>query len=395
MKIFIVPAWYPSELSPESGTFFRDRAQMLKKYGNEITVIVDLVHSFKDLFRFGKFRTVRFAPEKVGGVIEYRQETPNWFPKLPRITNHFYKRRLIRLFEKAVADRGRPDVVIAHSSLFAGAALGQWLMDRNIPLIVVEHLKEFLTPGAFIFFQKNCIRAAYRHADRIVATSTRLCESIMHQFPEFTAKTVIVPNPVDITAFTIAPDQKPIVKSFVFLAVALFRPEKRLDLLLRAFASVLKSHPDTRLILVGDGPEWQRIERLISDLNLQSTVILVGYRSKPETAAAMQSAHALVLSSEVETFGVVLIEAIATGLPVIATQCGGPEDIVTPETGFLVPVNDIAALASAMHRMIVEYGQFDPQCIRQIAIEKFGDHGYWQAIRNLYLQIINEKPTTK
>jgi len=395
MKIFIVPAWYPSELSPESGTFFRDRAQMLQKYGNEVTVVVDLVHSFKDLFRFGKIRNIRFEPVNVGSVIEYRQEMLNRFPKFPQATHRLYSQRLVQLFGKAVADRGKPDFVIAHSSLFAGAALGQWLTDRNIPLIVTEHLKEFLTPGVFTFFQKNCIRAAYRNADRIVATSICLRESIVRQFPEFAAKTAIVPNPVDITAFTIAPDQKPIVKSFVFLAVALFRPEKRLDLLLRAFASILKSYPEARLILVGDGPERQRIERLISDLYLQSAVVLAGYRSKPETAAALQSAHVLVLSSEVETFGVVLIEAMATGLPVIATQCGGPEDIVTLETGFLVPVNDIAALTAAMHRMIVEYRQFDPQRIRQIAIEKFSSHGYWRAIRNLYLQIINEKPTTK
>jgi len=73
VNIFIVPSWYPSKLSPENGTFFRDQAQILAKYGDDVTVIVDLVHSFKNLLRVRRFSTVKFQPENLGGVIEYRQ----------------------------------------------------------------------------------------------------------------------------------------------------------------------------------------------------------------------------------------------------------------------------------------------------------------------------------
>ena len=395
MNIFIVPSWYPSKLSPENGTFFRDQAQILAKYGDDVTVIVDLVHSFKNLLRIRRFSTVKFQPENLGGVIEYRQETLNWFPKRPQKTYFSQRRRLIKLLERAIAERGRPDLVIAHSSLFAGAELARWLKDNDIPMIVTEHLMHFLKPEMLTEFYKDCIHEAYCYADRIVATSSRLRDSIAVQFPEFPTKIVVVPNPVDISAFSPASEGKKALKPFVFLCVALLRPEKRLDLLLRAFATVRQNNPDTQLVLVGDGPQRLNIEHLISNLNLQSSVTLTGYLPQTEIAGWMQKCHTLILPSEVETFGLVLVEAMACGLPVIATRCGGPEDIVTPETGFLVPVNDVTGLTEAMQKMIIEYCQFDPQSIRQTVIDKFSDHKYYWAIHNLYDEIMNNSPKLK
>jgi len=395
LKIFIVPSWYPSTISPENGTFFREQAQILAKYGDNVTVIVDLVHSFKNLFRVRRLNTVKFEPKNIGGVIEYRQETLNWFPKRPKKTYLYQRRRLIKLLERAIAERGQPDLVIAHSSLFAGAEIGRWLKDNNIPMIVTEHLMHFLKPEMLTEFYKDCIREAYRHADRIVATSSRLRDAIVAQFPEAAPKIAVIPNPVDVSAFNFTPDTKKALKPFVFLCVALLRPEKRLDLLLQAFATVRQNNPDARLVLVGDGPLRQDIEHIISNLNLQSSVTLTGYLPQTEIASWMQKCHTLVLPSEVETFGLVLIEAMACGLPVIATRCGGPEDIVTPKTGFLVPINDVTALTAAMLKMIAEYRQFDPQSIRQTVIEKFSDYRYCQAIHNLYTEIIKNQPELK
>ena len=84
----------------------------------------------------------------------------------------------------------------------------------------------------------------------------------------------------------------------------------------------------------------------------------------------------MVLSSEVETFGVALVEAMTAGLPVIATRCGGPESIVSLETGILVKRNDSVKLAKAMQKIIDNYSIYDPNKIRQIALEEYGDKAY-------------------
>lgn len=387
MKIFVVPTWYPSNLSPESGTFFVEWAKMLRRSGNEIIIVVDLVHSFKDIFRLRKWHVKYRKPVLRDGLVEYRQETLNWFPKIPRATHYFYTRRLRRLLEKATRETGEPDFAIVHSSLYAGDAIGEWLRLHSIPWIVIEHLKEFLLPNCFTQHQITCIRQAYQNANRIVVPSSAVKNAIVVKFPEYSYKLEIVPNPVDLSSFMLKSARPQAGGGFVFVSVALFRPEKRLDILLHAFAIALEKCPTIKLELVGDGSEREQIALLINELQMSEAVEILGYCDKTEISAIMNECHALVLTSEVETFGVVLVEAMACGLPVIATRCGGPEDILTPEIGFLTPVGDVSQLANVMCRMISEYSRFSPERIRQIAEEKYSEAAYCKAIQKIYDEI--------
>jgi glycosyltransferase involved in cell wall biosynthesis len=101
----------------------------------------------------------------------------------------------------------------------------------------------------------------------------------------------------------------------------------------------------------------------------------------------LHQSHCLVLPSEVETFGLALVEAMACGLPVIATRCGGPEDIVTDETGILIPVNDEPALYRAMATMLQSCDKYDAQQIRRYALEKFGAERYVAAFTAVFSEL--------
>jgi glycosyltransferase involved in cell wall biosynthesis len=85
-----------------------------------------------------------------------------------------------------------------------------------------------------------------------------------------------------------------------------------------------------------------------------------------------------------ETFGVVLLEAMLCGKPVIATRCGGPEDLVTPETGVLVDVANSAALANAMNDLLENQNKFNPQEVRKSAIERYGQTTFLHKIAQIY-----------
>jgi glycosyltransferase involved in cell wall biosynthesis len=87
---------------------------------------------------------------------------------------------------------------------------------------------------------------------------------------------------------------------------------------------------------------------------------------------AYAQAHAFVLPSLYETFGVVFIEALAMGLPLIGTACGGPEEIITPENGLLIPKNDANKLQEAMARIMTDYPLYSSRTLRQDAIRRFG-----------------------
>jgi len=104
-----------------------------------------------------------------------------------------------------------------------------------------------------------------------------------------------------------------------------------------------RDHPASKLVIVGAGKERRRLCDLAGE-----GVEFTGALSRSETRRQMWSANALVLPSEFETFGVVLIEALATGIPVIATRCGGPEEIVTPAEGVLINRGDETELTRAM-----------------------------------------------
>jgi glycosyltransferase involved in cell wall biosynthesis len=146
--------------------------------------------------------------------------------------------------------------------------------------------------------------------------------------------------------------------------------------LINAFAKLIEKMPDAVLTIVGDGPEKDNLKLLSRKLSISKRVNFTGYQRKPAVAEMLRHHHVLVLSSEVETFGVALVEAMTTGLPVIATRCGGPESIVSLDTGMLVKPNDPVKLAKAMRKMIDCYSTYDPNKIRNIALEQYGDKAY-------------------
>ena len=134
------------------------------------------------------------------------------------------------------------------------------------------------------------------------------------------------------------------------LFVGVIRHAKGLDILVRAFATLAPRLPALRLLVVGGAfyRGYQRdeaeVHKLVGELGLASHIRFAGQSSPAEVAAAMRRSALLVVPSRRETFSAVTAEAIASGTPVVATRCGGPEDIITPENGRLVPPEDPEAM---------------------------------------------------
>ena len=122
-----------------------------------------------------------------------------------------------------------------------------------------------------------------------------------------------------------------------------FRPLKRLGDVVRIFARVAE-RLDARLVLVGDGPEFGRTQALVDELGIADRVRFVGVVD--EVASLLAGADLLLLPSETESFGLVALEAMASGVPVVASRVGGlPEVVEHGVSGFLAPVGDVKAMA--------------------------------------------------
>lgn len=379
MKLFIIPSWYPTEIHPESGSFFRDRASIL--YKNEIEVIIGapVIHSLKDLFKY--FPTNSIQKDVNDGLPIYLHESINIFPKMEKLFFKRYKKFAINIFNKLLESHGLPDLVLIHSSLWAGGALGEMLNKKNIPFILTEHLKEFLIPNGFSVFQKKIIYNTYSMASQILLSSSSLKNAISKNFNTFKPKLNLLPNPVDEHLFTLrkVPESK---TQFTIICISLFRPEKRIDLILDSFNSLIHSGIKANLKLIGDGPLKHEIKKQINRLKISDRVELQGYLSQSQIVKELHASDFLVLASDIETFGTVLIEAQACGLPVVATDCGGPRDLITPESGILVKPGSVFELTKAMKILIRSFDNFNPSCIRNSMIKRFGKQKYVESIKN-------------
>lgn len=379
MKLYIVPSWYPTSLHPEDGTFFMDRAKILKNNGFDVITIANILASTKDITHIFKTKN-NYRIETDSGIV-YQEIRINPFPKIPRLSFLYYKYYLLKLFNQVINKDGKPDFVFINSSLWAGAALCEYLHKNKIKFFVSEHLKEFLIEDGFTLFQEQSIKNTYKYASKIIATSSALKDGILKKISIDVNKISIIPNPADMSSFQLRKESPHRV--FTFISIALLREEKRLDLLLEAFAKIQNKIKDVRLTIVGDGPKKNRLLSLVKNLNIEKFVEFSGFLTKEEIASLLQKCNALVLNSDVETFGVVLVEALASGVPVIATRCGGPADIVTPETGYLINKGNVEELYQSMLKMIENHKTFNVERLREIAIQKYGDKAYSKSILEL------------
>jgi glycosyltransferase involved in cell wall biosynthesis len=189
-------------------------------------------------------------------------------------------------------------------------------------------------------------RLAYRSATKVVANSPA-ARAILESEGLAPVSIAVIPNGVDLTAF---PARRPADRVRRFITVANLRSEKNHETLLGAAAPLLRAYPDLEFQIVGDGPRRRELEQLARDRGV-SRVTFLGHRE--DVASLLAAADAFVLPSRSEAFPNGAIEAMAAGLPVVASAIGGLLDLIQDgRTGLLVPVGDPEALGAAMRSLI-------------------------------------------
>jgi glycosyltransferase involved in cell wall biosynthesis len=254
------------------------------------------------------------------------------------------------LVRRYIEQYGIPDVIHAQSTLWGGVAGLEASRKYNVPLVITEHASPILR-GSWSAWEVTAARKALMGATVVLAVSGALCAALRRLVPSLEVH--VVPNVVDIEFFSLS-ETRGKQPDYTFLAVGELVPVKAFDLAIRAFSAAFSSDPAVRFRIVGAGSHEAVVRRAISELRLTDRVTMVGPLTRPEVRAAMWAADALIVSSRVETFSVVVVEAHATGLPVIATRSGGPDDLVTADNGILVSPGSASELSRAMRTMYAD-----------------------------------------
>jgi len=278
------------------------------------------------------------------------------------------QRHLLPVVRKVCALTRDADVVHLnsnHPGSRLGILFGFALARTNTPLVCVEHsvssIDDIIVPGALRPFLPRLFRRSRRGAARIIAVSQANARLLTSYYGLPPQRITVIHNGTDLPC--ISESQVAHVRAslraelglsehaILVLTLARVAPSKGHFYLVEAMPDVLRAHPHTHYVFAGNLDQAQPIVERINALGLQTHVHLLGFRS--DTQHLLAASDLFVLPSLAEGFSLALIEALAAGLPVVATNVGGAGEVIRDrEGGILVPPADSAALAAALHEML-------------------------------------------
>jgi glycosyltransferase involved in cell wall biosynthesis len=377
MHILIIARGYPSEKYKMNGIFEFDQAKALAKAGHKVTYAAIDVRSIR---RWRKWGVEKFVMD---GVNVYAINIPvGRIPKALRQQISIFGLKV--LYSIIVKELGKPDIMHAH---FAGVGYtASKLKEKTgLPFVITEHLSTMMKPviDKQLF---NTADSAYEYADALITVSPELKDVIKRRFNK---EAIYIPNIVDTGLFTYQV-RKDNARSFNFISIGGLIYRKRMDLTIEAFAKAFGKDKDVSLTIFGEGTERTKLENLIHKYDISDRVKLMGLQSRKTLAEYLKKSDCFVLASQAETFGVVYIEALASGVPVIATKCGGPESFVNDRNGLIIPVDDVDALADAMKYMYDNSDKYNKEAISQETREQFSPESIAGKLTEVYKQLIKE-----
>jgi L-malate glycosyltransferase len=382
-KVLFLAGWFPSSCDPLAGIFIKKHAKSVSKYC-EIVVLAVFAIEGPSVSKF------RIEVLEEGGIpvvrVFFRKSIV--VPGISLLINTWRYlfgcwvgyRKLSRIYGKPVLSHVNVAIPIG---IFALAL--KWF--QRIPYVITEHHSIYTDyDGRYSIssgFTRWVTRLVFRNADGASAVSRFLLQALRNHDLVGSAS-VSIPNVVDVPK---ALEKKNLdIGRLKLISVSLLNDrDKNITGMLRAFCSVCEKHPGVELHIVGSGQDFEKIEDLARKLGLLGKcVFLKGYIRNSEIHKEYLDASFFVLNSNYETFSVATAEAIAYGVPVVVTKCGGPEEFVTPEIGILVERQNEESLAQGMTYMIEHFRSFDPMMLRRYAKERFGEENVGRILFGFY-----------
>ena len=399
MHVFLIPSWYPTKDRPTAGCFLREQALALGRFGEGARVSVSLhgagahlldprspIASIRRLLRFFCAPT-RSIETVSSNVVEIERPVVEWSMLLGGNMSGMLRSHYAN-FVQAEAMYGEVDLIHAHVG-FPGGWIA-WHLARRFrrPFVITEHMGPF-PPAVFLRSDgaiTERLSAPFLASHRNVAVSPALAR-VMGRFG--IPRVAVIPNLVDEERFSTSA-RPPSSNNFVFFSLCHLVPEKGVDDLLKAAKCAMAEVPALRLVIGGDGPMRRSLQSLAGRLGISDRVSWLGMVDPLATPGFYRDSDAFILVSRAETFGVVYVEALASGKPVIATRCGGPEAIVHEGNGLLVPIGDVPAIASAMVKMAGNSDRYVAEKIRSDFMKRFSRPAVVGQLLALYRTILNE-----
>ena len=344
----------PSFFTPYGGEFCLEQAKALKALGHEVRILSNVLLGFtiggKD---FLVLPSCRFEHEREGITI-YQSYQRGW----PRMVHHNVKHwvGIVRsMFADYVAKYGKPDILHAHCAKWAGYAAMIISKEYGIPYVITEHLPKLilepeLGPAPSTAWQVPLLKEAYHEAAQVITVSDELVAELADYFGH-DFRHITIGNVVNTDFYAFRKRRLMDGRRFAFCCPAVFNHRKGYDVLFKAFALLAKVCPETELHIAGRGTDSKDCRKLMRFYGLKGNVTCHGTLDADGVRRLYYQSDALVLATRNESQGLVIAEAMSTGIPAISTQ-GVPKSMQL-DAGFrYVPVGDAEALMVEMQKAV-------------------------------------------
>ncbi|HID95733.1 MAG TPA: glycosyltransferase family 4 protein [Candidatus Latescibacteria bacterium] len=394
MKVLLISHLFPNGVDRVSGIFVKEQVRFLKEKC-QISVVAPTLW-FPPLPGFGRWSRLNQIPlrESLEGVDVYHPRYLR-FPRmvLPSLVWLSYLFALFRAAKKL-----KFDLIHAHFAYPDGFAGVLFARIVHKPVIITAHGSDIN-----IYTERKILRRmivwALSESNAVIAVSERLKRRI-DRLGILSKRIKVIYNGIDLKTF------RPIDRSVAIsrkglsegkkrvLYIGRFVHQKGLKVLIEAMSSLRSSRDDVELILVGakDGDEAE-FAKMGERLGLTGKILFVGQVPLADVPWWLAVSDVFVLPSFSEGFPLTVIEALACGRPVVSTRCGGPEEILTEQTGLLVSTGDPQALANAIGYVLNYPERFDPEQIASYARRRFNLRRTSAQIMALYSSVMRDMPS--
>lgn len=373
------------------GIFFREQAEIARVFCDPILIRLQAQSRWETLRFFG--RPICEQSISKEGLEVWTLRVPSFFSGRNRFRNKFYVgvhqwqlRRTAKRFYRTLAGSGRKvEKIHCHSILIADTAF-QFSRVFGVPFILTEHNQCGL--AGWSERQIKILKTAVQQASAVTACSR-------DKIRQFAASRIFFPiTSVGnlISRYFYPPEKKEPSECLQLVTIGAFSPYKDHSTMLRALEIVARQLPK-RLIQftwIGcngwfNGDQSNSAKELISQFDLgHIQTKLIPLASRQEISDILRNSDLFIFSSINEGMPVSVLEALACGLPVVTTNCGGVDEVIEPSNGLIVPVADHDRLANAIVSVADRLDQYSPHEISQPIRQRYGPEAYGRILRELY-----------
>lgn len=377
MNVLVYSSWYPSKSNAVMGVFVKEQVKALKSVGVNPIVFYPYDKSIE------KDKLVCSVED---GIKTYRANTDYLKNSLVSRINSILKS--FKYLEKIFSDNVI-DIIHCHVCYPAGFVAMFYKHKYKKRYVITEHMstvKDFSSK----LYNKLLYDLAYKNAERVITVSKFLSDSLMECGYKF--KSEVIGNVVDCSDVVDDENNNSRSKeiSILFIGSMDSSEVKGLQYFIPALANYIKSNPKDHIkfTAIGDGAKRLDYEKLCERLKITDNCLFCGIVKKEEINTYIRKCDFLVLPSIKETFGCVVIEAMAQGKPVLCTKCGGPQEFVNDNLGILVESKNVEALEQGLKSMINNYDRFDSQAIKNYAVNNYSYEAIGSKLLKVYSELI-------